>query len=48
MREAARFQTFPDDFTFVGGIREVERQVGNAVPPVLAWHIAKALNNSLG
>jgi DNA (cytosine-5)-methyltransferase 1 len=48
MREAARFQTFPDDFTFVGGIREVERQVGNAVPPVLAWHIANSLKNSLG
>jgi len=43
MREAARIQSFPDDFIFEAGIREIERQVGNAVPPVLAWHIAKAV-----
>jgi DNA (cytosine-5)-methyltransferase 1 len=43
MREAARIQSFPDRFVFVSGLREIERQVGNAVPPVLAWHIAKAV-----
>lgn len=43
MREAARFQTFPDNFIFDAKLRETERQVGNAVPPVLAWHIAKAV-----
>ncbi|MGC2289677.1 MAG: DNA cytosine methyltransferase [Thermoplasmata archaeon] len=42
VREAARFQTFPDSFVFVSGMRQTERQVGNAVPPVLAWHIANA------
>jgi len=42
MREAARIQTFPDDFIFDSKLRETERQIGNAVPPVLAWHIAKA------
>ena len=42
MREAARFQAFPDKFTFKGGIRQIERQIGNAVPPVLGWHMAKA------
>lgn len=43
MREAARIQSFPDEFIFQSALRETERQVGNAVPPVLAWHIAKAL-----
>ncbi len=43
MREAARIQTFPDRFVFRSGLRETERQVGNAVPPVLAWHVARAV-----
>jgi DNA (cytosine-5)-methyltransferase 1 len=47
MREAARFQSFPDNFIFQGGLRETERQVGNAVPPVLAWHIARAVRDCL-
>ena len=41
MREAARIQSFPDTFVFPCGLRETERQIGNAVPPVLAWHIAQ-------
>lgn len=47
LREAARLQSFPDSFTFTEGMRETERQIGNAVPPVLAWHIAKAVRNYL-
>jgi DNA (cytosine-5)-methyltransferase 1 len=43
MREAARIQSFPDSFIFHAKLRETERQVGNAVPPVLAWHMAKAV-----
>ena len=48
MREAARFQSFPDRFVFVCGLRETERQVGNAVPPVLAWHVANSVLACLG
>ena len=47
MREAARIQSFPDDFIFEAKLRETERQIGNAVPPVLAWHVAKAIAKSL-
>lgn len=43
MREAARFQSFPDNFIFQAKLRETERQVGNAVPPVFAWHIGRAV-----
>ena len=43
MREAARLQSFPDDFVFQAKIRETERMIGNAVPPVFAWHIATAI-----
>jgi DNA (cytosine-5)-methyltransferase 1 len=44
MREAARIQSFPESFHFQGGIREIERQIGNAVPPVLGWHFARAVS----
>jgi DNA (cytosine-5)-methyltransferase 1 len=47
MREAARIQTFPDNFIFDSKLRETERQVGNAVPPVLAWHVANAVHWNL-
>jgi DNA (cytosine-5)-methyltransferase 1 len=47
MREAARIQTFPDNFIFDAKLRETERQIGNAVPPVLAWHMANAVHGYL-
>ena len=47
MREAARIQSFPDTFVFPCGIRETERQIGNAVPPVLAWYIAQNIQKVL-
>ena len=49
IREAARFQSFDDDFVFHGSTSAQERHVGNAVPPllakVLAEHLAKTLKS---
>lgn len=47
VRECARIQTFPDDFTFAGTATECIAQIGNAVPPLLARAIALTLRNDL-
>ncbi|WP_270343395.1 DNA cytosine methyltransferase [Lactococcus petauri] len=41
VREAARIQSFPDDFKFPVSDHQAYRQIGNAIPPVLMWHMSQ-------
>lgn len=48
VREAARFQCFPDDYYFFGNKSQVLKQVGNAVPSVLAYQLARKIVTKVG
>ena len=45
--ELKRLFTFPDDFVFIGSRRSTQRQVGNAVPPLLARRVAEAVMSAV-
>lgn len=47
IREAARLQSFPDDFEFLGSMGDKYKMIGNAVPPIFAEKIAIALASTL-
>lgn len=46
-REAARLQSFPDDFVFYGNKTSICRQIGNAVPPKISYFLSRLMDNIL-
>jgi len=47
VREAARLQSFPDGFVFADSMNAAYRQIGNSVPPLLAYALAKSIKEQL-
>ncbi|MED3996106.1 DNA cytosine methyltransferase [Peribacillus frigoritolerans] len=47
LREAARLQSFPDAFKLAGSMNTQLKQIGNAVPPLLSYAVAKTLRSTL-
>jgi DNA (cytosine-5)-methyltransferase 1 len=47
VRECAILQTFPDDFVFVGSLGNMYKQIGNAVPVLLAEHLAEKIKSKI-
>jgi DNA (cytosine-5)-methyltransferase 1 len=48
VREAARLQSFPDGFIFRGSMNPAFKQIGNAVPPLVAYSIAMTIRSMIG
>lgn len=48
VREAARLQAFPNDYYFYGNKTQLLKQIGNAVPALLAYQIGRKIKNKLG
>lgn len=46
-REAARLQSFPDDFVFYGNKTSICKQIGNAVPPKISYFLSRLIDNIL-
>ena len=46
-REAARVQSFPENFEFSGADGKKYIQIGNAIPPVLMWNVAKEVSSQI-
>lgn len=47
LREGARIQSFPDSFEFTGSFQNVASQIGNAVPPLMAYRIAEQIRKQM-